>query len=175
VSSLQVCVSTEIDGTIGRSASTQFTEVVRGHLDAVLAGDEQQVPEAAPDQGPRLGHDLVDTQRPARDVEPLAEAAVGAARQAGVADIERREQPHRPAEPLQGHRAGLLRELLEAWQRGRRQQGRQRVETGSGQREIEIEIVRGGGRRREVLGEAAGRRAHDRPRLMTGRLMTGSR
>ena len=50
VSSDQVWVSIDSDGTRGRSRCDHLDQVVAGHLDPVLAGHQQQVPEAAPGQ-----------------------------------------------------------------------------------------------------------------------------
>ena len=92
-----------------RSRSTHLDQVVPGHLDPVLAGDQQQVPEAAPGQQrapPRSTSS--DGQRPAGDRQVLGEAAVRAAGQAVVGHVQRGEEPDRPAEPAQRDRPGRL-------------------------------------------------------------------
>jgi len=79
----------------------------------MLARHEENVPESFGRQMSPFRHDLFDAQRDAQDRIIARKPAVTAVVDALVRQIERREQPHRSAEILEGVRMRLLRERFQ--------------------------------------------------------------
>ena len=100
-------------------------EVSVGDKFRMLAGDEQNVAEALRREVPCLRADLLGLERDAQDGVLPGKAAVDAAVDAFVGQIEGREQPYGPPEVLPRQRPRAPRHILELGPVGRRQVARE--------------------------------------------------
>ena len=108
---------------LGRQHPHALDEVVLAHDAGVLAGDQQEVAEAAGGQRPRLVEHLGGRERAPGDLVAGREPAVGARRDALVGEVERCEQVDGAAEAAQGGAVRRLRHVLQPGGAGGRQQG----------------------------------------------------
>ena len=105
---------------LDRERGHERTKALKAHFDVgagdefrVLAGDEKDVAKTFLDEVPGFSFDLINLEGDALDGVLAGEAAVGAGVDALVREIERGEEPHRPAEMASSGGGGAGGELLE--------------------------------------------------------------